>query len=203
MDKLSEKQKQLIDLIIDVGKLPKNEPSVVIDTTLSTPLTMRGQLVNKHKFIEFNSQSESETQKLAMRLMLKNWNTLKKQGLLFGLSGELGMGKTIFAKGVAQFLQIKEEITSPTYSYLNEYNYKRKGLSGIFYHLDAWKIDQKQEFTLLKIDQLVKNNNVVLIEWWDKIINFLPKNLKKQAIVLELSGQDNWRQIKLWEKTKK
>jgi tRNA threonylcarbamoyl adenosine modification protein YjeE len=202
LDKLSNKQKQLIDLIIDVGQLPKNEPSVVIDITLSTPLALRGQLKKNAKFTEFNSQSEKETQELAMRLILKNWNKLKKEGLLFALSGELGMGKTIFAKGIAKFLNIREEITSPSYSYLNEYDFQREGCHGTFYHLDAWKIDQKEELVLLKINQLLKANNVVLIEWWDKIAEFLPADFKKQAIALSLSGQDNWRQIKLWEKSK-
>lgn len=202
LDNLSNKQKGLIDLIIDVGPLPKNEPSVVIDTTLSTPLALRGQLPKNSEYTEFNSQSENETQDLAMRLIMKNWNRLKKAGLLFGLSGELGMGKTIFAKGIAKFLTIKEEITSPTYSYLNEYDFQREGCQGTFYHLDAWKIDQKQELLLLKIDQLLQANNVVLIEWWDRIVEFLPKSFQQQAIELNLSGQDHWRKIKLWEKNK-
>ena len=200
---ISEQQKKLVDLVIDVGKLAKNDPSIVIDTTLSTPLTMRGQLMKKNEFSEFNSQSESETQELAMRLMLKNWNSLKKQGLLFALNGELGMGKTIFAKGVAHFLKIKEEITSPTYSYLNEYSYRRENTKGTFYHLDAWKIDQKKEFELLKIEQLLKANNVLLIEWWDKIADFIQDDFKKRAIILDLSGKNNWRKIKLWEQTSK
>lgn len=200
LDNLSEKQKGLIDLIIDVGELPRNEPSVVIDTTLSTPIALRGQLKKTTSAIEFNSQSENETQELAKRLMLKNWKNLKKQGLIFGLNGELGMGKTIFAKGIAQFLQIKEEITSPTYSYLNEYVYNRQGCQGFFYHLDAWKIDQKEEFSLLEIDKLLKAHNVLVVEWWNKIADFLTKDVRQQAIILELSGQNNWRTIKLWEK---
>jgi L-threonylcarbamoyladenylate synthase len=203
LDNLSEKQKKLIDLIIDVGELPKNEPSVVVDTTLSTPIALRGQLQKTNDFIEFKSKSETETQELAKRLMLKNWKNLTKQGLIFGLNGELGMGKTIFAKGIAQFLQIKEEITSPTYSYLNEYAYQRQGYQGFFYHLDVWKIDQEEEFSLLKIDELLAANNVLVIEWWDKVANFLTKDLKQQAIILELNGENNWRTIKLWEKQKK
>lgn len=202
LENISDKQKKLIDLIIDVGQLAKNEPSVVIDTTLSTPLTIRGQLDKQADFIEFNSQSADETQELAMRLMLKNWHKLKKQGLLFVMNGELGMGKTIFAKGIAKFLCIKEEITSPTYSYLNEYAFQKENTKGIFYHLDAWKIDQQEEFALLKIDHLLKANNVILIEWWDKVADFVVEEIKKQAIVLELSGHDNWRKIKLWEKKK-
>lgn len=200
LDNLSEKQQQLIDLIIDVGRLPKNEPSVVIDTTLSTPLALRGQLHKDTPYTEFHSQSENETQELAMRLILKNWNKLKKEGLLFALTGELGMGKTIFAKGIAQFLKIKAEITSPTYSYLNEYTFQREGCQGTFYHLDAWKIDQQQDLALLKIDQLLKANQVMVIEWWDKIAKFLPKSFQQRAIELNLSGQDHWRKIKLWEK---
>jgi hypothetical protein len=103
LDNLSEKQQQLIDLIIDVGRLPKNEPSVVIDTTLSTPQALRGQLHKDTPYTEFHSQSENETQELAMRLILKNWNKLKKRRFIICADCELGMGKTILPKELSIF----------------------------------------------------------------------------------------------------
>jgi len=207
LDNLSDRQKSLIDLIIDVGQLPKNEPSTVIDTTLSTPLKMRGNLNIKakadnqkpEKYQVFNSESEAETSDLAGRLMLKHWNQFRQKGLIFGLNGELGMGKTIFAKGIAKFLHIDEEIVSPTYSYMNEYPYQRHQTEGLFYHLDAWKIDQAQELELLDIASLVQANQVLVIEWWQQVANFLPEKIRQQSIILELSGQNNQRQIKLWD----
>jgi L-threonylcarbamoyladenylate synthase len=127
LDHLSAKQKNLIDLIIDVGTLPPNEPSVVVDTTLSTPIALRGQLQQQRAEQQqvVLSSSETETKGLAGRLLLNHWNQVLEQGLLIGLNGELGMGKTIFTKGVAEFLQIKEAISSPTYSYMNEYEFQR------------------------------------------------------------------------------
>ena len=188
LEELSERQRQLIDLIIDVGPLPKNEPSVVIDTTLSAPLTLRGQLPTTTQVASiFQSHGEVETKALAGRLLLKNWNLLREKGLIFGLNGELGMGKTIFAKGVAEFLQIQEAITSPTYSYLNEYAYQRHQTQGTFYHLDAWKIDQAEELQSLKLEKLFSANNVLVIECWQQIAAWLPIHIQRQANVLDLS----------------
>lgn len=192
LDNLSDRQKSLVDLVIDAGELPKNEPSIVVDTTLAAPIALRGSL-NKAGEILY-SQSEQDTIDLAGRLMLNHLNQLEKSGLVFALNGPLGMGKTIFAKGIAKFLNIKDTITSPTYSYLNEYNYQRLQGRGKFYHLDAWKIDSKQEADLLEIDKLVKKNNVIAIEWFEQIEHWL--DLKEQKIItLDFSEEKGGRKI--------
>src|SRR3989344_3869751 len=72
LDRLSEKQKKLIDLVIDTGTLPTNEPSTVIDTTLSTPLTVRGTWHENGDQI-FETTTDQETQELAGKLLLKHW----------------------------------------------------------------------------------------------------------------------------------
>ena len=105
-DGLSERQKSLIDLVIDAGELPKNEPSIVVDTTLSTPIALRGSLKDNEGEILW-SNNENETIELAGRLLLNHLNDIQKNGLLIALNGQLGMGKTIFAKGVAKFLRIQ------------------------------------------------------------------------------------------------
>lgn len=184
LNQLSTKQKKLIDLVLDAGQLPKNEPSTVIDTTLSTPVTLRKGAMNNALLhlsgSELISHSEEETQKIALTLMLKNWEQIKKTGLVIGLEGKLGAGKTIFAKGVAKFLQINAVITSPTYSYLEEYEYQKHGVKGKFNHLDLWKIDQVETLRRLKINQLIKPNSVVLIEWWRQGEKHLLTLIKRQ-----------------------
>lgn len=204
LNNLSPRQKSLIDLIIDVGPLAKNEPSTIVDTSLSTPLTLRGNNqgleTEKNKNAQvFFSAAESDTKALAGRLLFKNWSKLEKGAVIFALNGELGMGKTIFAKGIAEYLGIKEIISSPTYSYLNEYSYQKQGKSGFFYHLDAWKIDVRKEVELLGISNLLKANNIMVIEWWQQIAKFLPDNIKKQAIILNFNDHNQKRKIEIIE----
>lgn len=190
---LSERQKNLIGFIIDVGTLPKNEPSTVIDTTLSTPLVMRGQQLDNaaaKNTLLFSSRNEQETKDLAGRLILKHWNQLGSTGLLFALNGELGMGKTIFAQGVGQFLGIPSAIQSPTYSYINEYSFSKNSHSGVFYHIDAWKIDSAAEVEFLQLAQLYHANSVIVIEWWQQIAPFLTDEFKQHAIVLDFHTPD-------------
>lgn len=163
---LSDKQKSLIDLVLDAGQLPKNEPSTVIDTTLSTPTTLRSGQIKFKADQTLISHSETETKKIAGTLLFKYWEQLKNQGLVIGLDGSLGVGKTIFTKGIAEFLHISDTITSPTYSYLATYEYRHHGVSGQLHHLDLWKIETPQELARLKIDQLLGPRNAVIIEWW-------------------------------------
>lgn len=183
---LSARQRSLIDLILDAGELPPNPPSTVIDTTLSTPITLRaGEIDNLEGQAGQNfgqpqgsqtltTHQASETADLAGRLLLKNWDRLRSQGLVIGLDGPLGAGKTIFAKGAAQFLQIKDVITSPTYGYQQEYDFNKNGASGRLYHLDLWKIDTAKQLERLELEGLVGPNQLVIIEWWQQVSQFSP-----------------------------
>lgn len=186
-DHLSAKQKSLIDLVIDVGELPKNEPSVVIDTTLSTPLTMRGSFTQADRV--FITHSDQETRQLAGKLMLKYWDRAQNQGLLIALNGELGAGKTVFTQGVGQFLQVAEPVSSPTYTYLNEYDYSRHDTRGMLYHLDMWKIDIKADFEQLQTEKLLKPGNVVVVEWWQQVAKWWPKD-QQPDLLLNLEETD-------------
>lgn len=170
---ISNKQKQLLDLVIDAGELPPNEPSTVIDTTLSTPLTVRSRKKDNSSSgssskINLISNSEQETKEIAGKIMLKHWNKIKKEGLIVGLSGELGAGKTVFAKGAAQFLGIKKTISSPTYTYIKEYEYQRHQTQGKLFHLDMWRVESQETIKRLELSSLIKPNNLILIEWWQQ-----------------------------------
>jgi L-threonylcarbamoyladenylate synthase len=166
---LSESQKEKIDLIVDWGELPKKEASTVIDTTLVGGMILRkGDLDLGVKTINFNSKSERETKDLAKRLCLKHWNKLRKNGLVFLLIGDLGAGKTIFSKGVGEFLQIKDIITSPSYTLINEYDWKKHEVEGKFFHMDPWRLRDFEEFEKLRFEEMIGENNLIAIEWGNK-----------------------------------
>ena len=118
---LSNRKKNLLNLVIDAGNLPKNRPSTVIDTTTGQLKTLRfGDLLPKtgNSLI---SKSEQQTQKLAQFLGAKLINRSLSRPLVFLLEGDLGAGKTIFAKGLGKTLGVKEEVISPTYTIAYEY----------------------------------------------------------------------------------
>ncbi len=183
LDTISNSKKQLIDLIIDAGTLPKNDPSTIIDTTLSTPLVLRG--LKKAKQI-IQSNSEQNTSSIAQRILLKHSHLIKEQCLIFALDGELGAGKTVFVKALANYLDIKEPITSPTYNYVHEYEYQKHQINGKFYHADMWKINSLQQYQALKMNTLIKPGNIIAIEWFDQIKKYFNKNNKYKKIYIQI-----------------
>jgi len=162
LDNVSKKQKGLIDLIIDAGKLPHNDPSTVIDTTLDDPVILRqGEIKFKDKN-EILSRSEENTQNVAKELFQKYEEYLGKRPIIFALVGEMGSGKTQFTKGLAKAMGIKEEVVSPTFNLVLEY--------GKLTHIDAWRLKNSGELDSLEFTKyLLDKNNVIAIEWVDRV----------------------------------
>jgi L-threonylcarbamoyladenylate synthase len=159
---LSKKKKGMIDLIVDEGKLPKNKPSTVIDIREpEIKVLRRGELIAKNSKT-FISKSVCETQKIADYVFEKS-----KKPVIFGLSGDLGTGKTIFSQEIGKLAGIKEKITSPTYVIYNDY--------GKFLHMDLYKIENNFELDEIDFWKIIKTK-IVCIEW---IENLGEKNLKK------------------------
>jgi tRNA threonylcarbamoyladenosine biosynthesis protein TsaE len=162
-------QKEKIDLIVDAGELPRREASTVIDTTLVGGMILRkGDLEIEGVADSYSSSSPDETRDLAKRLLLRDWNRMRKKGVLFALSGDLGVGKTVFAQGVGEFLRIREQVVSPSYTLVNEYDYDRHGVSGKFFHIDPWRLGSFEEFLQLGFEGMLGANNVVVVEWASK-----------------------------------
>lgn len=200
LNNLSGAQKKCIDLILDAGTLPPNPPSTVIDTTLSTPITLRQgeKRITDGKTQHVTTTTAQETQDLAGKLLLQHWNASKKSGLIIGLNGPLGAGKTVFTKGLATFLGISETITSPTYSYIEEYDYTRYDISGKFYHLDIWKIESEAELERLELPSLPAPQNIVTIEWFslaDKYIFSLCNKYEIPILIIDIEQKNNTRNI--------
>ncbi len=113
---------------------------------------------------KYTSRSEEDTQELA-----ENIESEKFPGMVICLTGELGSGKTVFVKGFAKALEIKETITSPTYNIIKEYSDGQMPL----YHMDLYRLDEKKEDIGL-LDYFNKDG-ICIIEWPEMMSDDLPK----------------------------
>ena len=188
---LNESQKSLIDLIIDGGNLPKRLTSSVIDTTTDELKTYRkGSIDFSKKEIKgsYITNSFEETINLGEVLMKKNLDKLKP--VIFLLRGDLGAGKTHFVKGLAKVLGINQVIKSPTYTYVEEYalSYFKKSnnnRNGLLYHIDAWKLETKEDLEIFGFKNWIKPGNILAIEWPEILENLGFKFNEGKIIDLE------------------
>ena len=189
LEKLPQSRKKLLALIIDAGPLPHRPPSTVIDTTQDQPEILRlGKIdFSQLKARTIISRSPQETRKLAENLVKKQLKELKNQCLIFALQGELGAGKTQFAKGIGKALGIKETIKSPTFTLIHEYHLPHKK---VFYHIDAWRLQSPEELKQLGIKEIIKPGNIIAIEWIEKGKDFLKQiTQKSQSKIVYLDFQ--------------
>ena len=98
-----------------------------------------------------------------------------KGGDVVLLNGEMGAGKTVFAKGVALGLGIDDEILSPTYAYMNDYG-------GKLYHYDCYRLSSGAQAEGLGLVDYFYGDGVCLVEWAQNIADVLPKNCKTVTI---------------------
>ncbi len=98
----------------------------------------------------------------------------RKKSVVIGLIGDLGSGKTVFAKGFAKGLGIKKVITSPTFVLEKIYKLNNKNYEH-FVHIDAYRLENSKEISDLGFKDLIRHpRNIILIEWADRIKNILP-----------------------------
>jgi len=103
-------------------------------------------------------------------------------GTVIALTGELGAGKTLFAKGIAKGLKVTDQVTSPTFTIINEY----QGLVPL-YHIDAYRLEEGSGIEELGFEEYFNSSGITLIEWPERIKNYLP--LSYLRINIE-KGQD-------------
>ena len=142
----------------------------------------------------FISSSETQTKKIAAELVEKYAGLLKDKCLIFALEGDLGTGKTVFAKGVAEALGIKKVIRSPSFIIQREFSYQLDDISGNFVHIDLWRMENELEVEKLKIGEVVMPGNVILIEWAEKMaaeLKRFAKNKQKVSFSVKISYLKN------------
>jgi len=185
--KYTTKSKQaMVSLFLDAGKLIERPTSTVIDTTLNSPEILRqGSLVLPASAPVFTSPSPADTRAFAAGLISKYLPLTRRFPLVIALQGELGAGKTQFAKGIARALGIPDNITSPTYTLLKEYLYNLPKYSGTLYHLDTWRLSDMTELNAtLHLNRLLKPGNLLVMEWAGKAKSWLQKYENEYPILL-------------------
>lgn len=123
---------------------------------------------------KITSRDEKETIQIA-----QNLESEKFENMIICLEGDLGSGKTIFAKGFAQALGIEEGITSPTFNIIKEYYSGEMPL----FHMDVYRLDGNADG--IGIEDYFTMNGIVIIEWSDTIKHILPEerlDIKFKAI---------------------
>ncbi len=99
---------------------------------------------------------------------------------IFAVSGPLGSGKTSLAQGLAYGLGIKSKINSPTFNIIKIYPVNNHNIIKEFVHIDAYRLKSSEELLSLGIDEyFLADNNIIYIEWADKIGDIIPKSAKK------------------------
>jgi len=190
LNRLPESKKKLINLIIDTGKLPRNKPSTVIDLTQAQIKILRqGEIIFKNQKT-YLSKTPEQTKKIAQFLANKLLLKSKLKPVVVIIEGELGVGKTVFVKGVGESLGIKN-IVSPTFVIYYEYDIEKskvKSQKSKFIHLDLYNIQEKEEFKYLEIERLLKPGNILAFEWGEKageITNLLKSKGKIVYVKME------------------
>jgi tRNA threonylcarbamoyladenosine biosynthesis protein TsaE len=110
------------------------------------------------------TRSTDETLELARAV-----GELLRPGDVVSLVGDLGAGKTVFARGVARALGVTELVVSPTFTIVREYEGRVP-----LVHVDVYRIDAVQELHDLGFEEVVRDDAVTLVEWGDKVDGLLP-----------------------------
>lgn len=136
-----------------------------------------------------NSLSEQETLNIANDFA----KSLTENSNIILLKGLLGVGKTTFVKGFSTALGVNiNEIKSPTYTYMRTYH----GLNKKIVHLDLYRMENMNVSFLEELQELIENpNNYILIEWPEKIEDYLPTNCNQ--VNIEHGDKENLRSLNI------
>jgi len=140
------------------------------------------------------SKSLMDTEKIARDFIEKISMGVYNTALVVGLYGDLGSGKTTFTQAVARIFNIKEDITSPTFVIEKIYPIRTNAASATsngtgdfkhenfkkLIHIDAYRLDSGKELLALEWERIVMDpNNIIFIEWPERVLEVLPKNHAK------------------------
>jgi len=138
--------------------------------------------------IEYETFSPEETYEIG-----KRFGQQAKPGRVLALTGDLGVGKTLFTQGLAKGLGIDGPVSSPTFTIVQEYESGRIP----FYHFDVYRIADPEEMDEIGFDDYVYGEGICLIEWAELIEEILPENCIRITIEKNLEKGFDYRLIKV------
>lgn len=98
-------------------------------------------------------------------------------------SGQLGAGKTTFIKAFCHYFKVNEEVTSPTYSLINEYTYSdESGAEQKMYHMDLYRLNSPEEAFDIGLEDYLYDDNFTLIEWFEIVEDWIPED----AVIIKI-----------------
>ena len=140
---------------------------------------------------EFISKSEKDTIEFA-----KNFARKLNKGDVIVLNGDLGMGKTKFTQGILEYFGLGNEISSPTFTIVNEHNSKDMNI----YHFDVYRLEDSDEFYAIGGEEYFAKG-ICIIEWGEIIKDALPKKYIEIKFN-KLPENDDFRKITITKKEK-
>ncbi|MGY3665586.1 tRNA (adenosine(37)-N6)-threonylcarbamoyltransferase complex ATPase subunit type 1 TsaE [Roseburia sp. 1XD42-69] len=138
----------------------------------------------------YETFSREETAELGKRI-----GRAAQAGDVYTLTGELGVGKTVFTQGVAAGLSIEEPVSSPTFTIVQIYESGRLP----FYHFDVYRIADVEEMEEIGYEDCFYGEGVTIIEWAGLIEEILPPNRKEIRIEKDLEKGFDYRRITITE----
>lgn len=136
--------------------------------------------------LTFKSNNEIETKNFAKKLASK-----LKIGDIIVLSGELGSGKTKFTEGILEYFNLQDEISSPTFTIVNEYSTPKFPI----FHFDVYRLEDEDEFLEIGGEEYF-DKGVCIIEWGEMVENLLPKDYIKISFSKD-DEDENVRKLKI------
>ncbi len=139
----------------------------------------------------FETYSEQETFALGKRI-----GEEAAPGEIYALLGDLGVGKTVFTKGVAAGLAIKEQVNSPTFTIVQVYESGRMP----FYHFDVYRIGDPEEMDEIGYEDYFFGDGLCLVEWANLIDELMPEETGWITIEKDLQKGFDYRKITIERK---
>lgn len=139
--------------------------------------------------MKFESFSAEETYALGKKL-----GEEAKPGAVYCLSGDLGVGKTVFTKGFAVGLGVTDTVNSPTFTIVQEYKGRLP-----FYHFDVYRIEEPEEMEEIGYEDYFYGDGACMIEWAELIEELIPADAVQVCISKDLQKGTDYRLITVGE----
>ncbi|MFZ4526420.1 MAG: tRNA (adenosine(37)-N6)-threonylcarbamoyltransferase complex ATPase subunit type 1 TsaE [Chlorobium sp.] len=136
----------------------------------------------------FLSQSEHET-----LLIARQFAASMQSGEIISLSGQLGAGKTVFMRGVTEFFNCDEQLSSPTFSLFNIYQGSLEGKEVMLHHFDLYRIESLRELEGIGFDEYLSSGDLSFVEWAERFPEYA--SFYTVRVSLEYFGDESRRII--------